>query len=111
MVDATLVFSIASGQSTVPNFTVLEPAPPPPQAPNKNEPKTSRSPNSAALTYLPPLPIYPILSLVVYSACMRNRTSEGYALPRRPPLWNFRAAAVAPRSPVLTQFSVYVSCP
>src|SRR3712207_189412 len=60
MVEATLVLAIASGQSTVPKFTVssaLSP-PPPPQAPNKNAPATSKNPKSAALADLPPLFIY-----------------------------------------------------
>src|SRR5918998_3731124 len=60
MVEATLVLAIASGQSTVPKFTVssaLSP-PPPPQAPNTNAPATSKNPNSAALADLPPLFIY-----------------------------------------------------
>src|SRR5215212_5130001 len=60
MVEATLVLAIASGQSTVPKFTVSSepPAPPPPQAPNKNIPATSKNPKSAALADLPPLFIY-----------------------------------------------------
>src|SRR5215210_915030 len=55
---------MASGQSTVPNFTVSSdspapPPPPPPQAPKMNAPTTSKRQKSATLINLPPLSTYP----------------------------------------------------
>src|SRR5215204_165010 len=64
MVAATLVLATASGQSTIPNLIGPSELAPPPQAPNANVPATNKSPKSAALINLTPLPITKILSSV-----------------------------------------------